>query len=222
MSKHLSKAVHRRVTSVFHVGSLNPADKRKDSQEGNGLSVSEHPEAWASIARLGGNPLHKLTKGTSGQQGAFLEFRSLTEAALRELGEWGIKNGWAQAEKRWRVSWFDSEYDGRVHTLMATEESGRDEAKGIREEGDSTARCVEVLVPVLTPKSIERLGFKLDALSTLDMLATFWVEDETELDGVWWDDLLAPHALSAPRGVICLKRLPLWTAKVHRSSAKIR
>jgi hypothetical protein len=42
------------------------------------------------------------------------------------------------------------------------------------------------------------------------LIATVYVEDVTDLDGVWWDAPLDVLAYSAPRGVIAPKRLFSW------------
>ncbi len=187
--------------SVMHVGTLNPSDKRGDSHEGNGLSVSLHPEEWTAIAKLGGGSLYELTK----PDGRFLDFHRLSRQALDELQAWGLRDGWLQMAARWRCEWFDDELSQTVFMLCKSLAEAQAEADD-RED----SRVEEVVVPELTVEGIRRLGFKLEAAHALDIAATFWVEDETDLDGVWWDDLLEPQNYSAPRGVICLRRLSDW------------
>ena len=46
------------------------------------------------------------------------------------------------------------------------------------------------------------------------LVLTLYVEDETDLDGIWWDDPInARVAGSAPRGVILAARLPRWAVE---------
>jgi hypothetical protein len=204
----LSTLPLRRLNRVFHVGTLDPTHKgvRGASQEGNGLSISLHPEEWTQIAKLGGGDTFKLSR----KPGLFLDFHKLSKARREQLTQWGLTQGWCEMQPRWKLVWVDSETEEPVHMLLDTEVSARSEQE-FRQEEDESASVEPVQVPVLTPTALERLGFKVDALSTLDMLATFYVEDCTEFDGVWWNDMLDPYALSAPRGVIVRSRLPQWT-----------
>lgn len=206
----LAKAKTCARAKVWHVGTMNRADKRDDSQEGNGLSVSLHPQEWTRIARIGGGSLYLLKK-----PGAhFLDFHALNKEARIDLELWGLTFGWLQWEPRWEVQWYDDEAGGIRKMLCTCEESAKSELEG--REDDNFGNMKEVKVPCLTERAVTRLGFQVDPLGALDLAATFYVEDETDLDGVWWNDTLDPEGLSAPRGVICLKQLPTWAATLER------
>jgi hypothetical protein len=205
----LAKAKTCAKTSVWHVGTMNSADKRTDSHEGNGLSVSLHPQEWTQIARLRGGSRFKLSKVGA----RFLDFHALTKEARIHLELWGITLGWLQHEPRWEVQWHDSEAGGIRKMLCGSEDSAKAEVAD--REDDDYCSMKEVKVPCLTEQAVTRLGFKIDPLGALDIAATFYVEDETDLNGIWWSDTLDPESLSAPRGVINLKLLPTWTTKLE-------
>ena len=199
--------IYRR-SRVYHVGTLDPDHKGRQGRsfEGDGLSVSLHPQEWSRIARLGG-PTWQLTR----QGGAFLDYhRFVRRGRLPEVQRWAIRQGLLALRPRWKVEWYDSDEDGAVHSLYPTAASAARELRHLR-EGDDTANCVRLEVAVATRTLNARLGFKVDDLLALEMATTCWVEACTALDGVWWTDTLDPVALSAPRGVIGLTRLALWT-----------
>lgn len=205
MSLLLKTLPVREIPRVYHVGTLNPDAKGNQghSQEGAGLSVSLHPKEWTRIARLGGNPTFELTKPT----GRFLDRHRLSGDTELRLKQWGIDNGWIKEHTTWKAEWYDSEADGRVYMLLDSEDEALAEVQD-REDADATVARVNAVT--LTPAGIHRLGFDNGPMHALDMTLTFFVEDQTGLDGVWWDDKLDPMSLSAPRGVIGVRKLTDW------------
>lgn len=198
----------KRFTQLWHVGSLQVADKGQQgpSQEGSGLSVSLHPNDWASIARLGGNPIWDVRRLLN----RFLNFHKLSLAQHKALQAWGIGKGYLVLKQQWELKYHDSEADEDCICLFDTEEEAHREIPDWL--GDSEPATVrEVTRPCATPFMAERLGFDTRFCDAMEMTATFWVEDETDLDGVWWQDTYAPESLSAPRGVIVRRALPHWS-----------
>jgi hypothetical protein len=189
---------------VWHIGSFNPAHKYKhgSSLEGTGLSVSECPEDWCYIARLGGHPTWELAR--EGAQ--FLDYHALSDAQRAALVAWGIEHGYAQMREMFTMTYFDSEHESHFYQLLHTRAQAEDEA------GDYDDATIEaVTVPCPTDAMHARLKFLAEPLGVTDFLATFYVEDATALDGVWWHDTHEPEALSAPRGVIVVRQLPAWS-----------
>lgn len=207
----------RSLAEVFHVGQMNPemkgAGPNKTSLEGNGLSVSLHPEAWKRIARLGGNPTWSL-KPSSGQ-GLFLDVLALSEAQRESIGHWGIANGLCAPKDCWEVVWTTDELDeeGPGQHCMVYE----DEAQAILHKesaGDASISAAVRLAP--SAKLIERIGFKPGLGLTWDMVMTAFVEDhlwaELGVHGAWWNEELRPEIYSAPRGTIHLQAASSWVA----------
>lgn len=197
----------RRYNEVFHIGSLNPADKGRtfsSSYEGHGLSVSDCPEEWERIARLGGNPWWELTNPS----GRFIDVHALSAEERQAIEEWGIDRGLARRVEGWRVSYYDSEWEDTVSFLYLTEKEARAE---MDELPDQKLDATEILQG--TALLDEKMGFET-ALDCLDFLLVSYAEDETELDGVWWEDIYG-H-LSAPRGVILPSKLTEWQTKQIR------
>lgn len=196
------------IPKVYHVGSLVAEHKGIGSMEGNGLSVSLCPNAWAQIAKLGNSC---FTLERSG--GRFLDVRAMPHACREHIAAWAHTHGWLESRELHEVSWLDSE-DGQTRTILHDcAAKAATEAAYMREEGYESVALVSRICSVLTEAAHQRLGFKLDVVLSEDIAATFWVEDCTDADGVWWQDLFKPQAYSAPRGVISRKQLPHW--QVH-------
>lgn len=203
----LSSLPIRKLSRVYHVGTFNPALKGAagPSLEGSGLSVSLHPDEWRRIARLDGS-VFALTKET----GQFLDNHKLSSADRRQLEDWGISRGWCRLCPHWKLTWTDLESADKCFSLFSDEASAALELED-RQDGDPDATLEPVQVPLFTEAAERRLGFSLSAVVVPDLLATFYVEDHTSLDGVWWNDKLDPFSYSAPRGVILPSRLHSWT-----------
>lgn len=182
--------------SLYHVGTMNPADKGRDgvSLEGHGLSVSTCPWAWERICKLGADPWWKL----SGAPARLLDVHSL-DSHLRELvGAWATKAGLLARAARWRT---ESEDESGELRYQLWDSPGCAEA----ESEDGSIREVQVLVAA--DQLHVRMGFRVCDVVAPDLALVCWCEDETDLDGLWWADILDEHALSAPRGVILPRSL---------------
>lgn len=179
---------------VFHVGSINPADRTSASYEGEGLSISIHPADWTRIARLGGNPTWVL-RHPDRTPLRFVSWHDLSLSDRDALRQWGQDRGWVEQRQVYRVSWFDDEFDDTLSMDFATEAEAREEA----ESADSEVEAVAVWRPTAAFPA-PRIGTDADPS---DALLSLWVaEQRPDIDGVWWDDTYDPLRLSCPRGVL--------------------
>lgn len=199
----------RRLSKVFHVGTLSPQDKsfKGKSLEGNGLSVSLHPQAWRAIAKLGGMPRWKLSKPQPGQ---FLDAHALTGPHRAVILEWALEQGYLQFQEVWRVFWTDCETNDISYMEFDREEQASQEHELRLEDEDPNLDIQKVLKERATNRMTERIGFDLGSACDFDLATTLFAEDVLRCDGVWWNDQLDVAALSAPRGVINLPSLPTW------------
>lgn len=198
------------LAEVFHVGTLNPADKgsRSPSWEGSGLSVSQHPDAWVEIARLGGLPTWNLTR--AGDAGVFVDWHEIPDALAAEAREWAEAEGLVFAVDGFRVTWWDDEWGEDVCSIVPASQVGeyRDEND---ELGEDRYRIEPEPLWVGTHALTERLGFAATPGDALDQATiVFFDEQFPDFDGIWWADDLAPERLSAPRGVIFARAVELW------------
>lgn len=213
---------------LFHVGTFDPAQKSKThnatSLEGNGLSVSFHPEAWREIARLGDEPTWILRRDESQ---AFLDVRSLADTHWKLAMHWAVAEQLAMPAQIIEVSWYDDEANARS-TMVFDGESLKD-----REAAQAEFELCEGGRPKLhqrtsfktTPELNARIGFPVDIACMRDMVMTLYVEDvlheKLGLQGCWWTDELDVYSHSAPRGVIHAKALVGWQRSVLECSADL-
>lgn len=198
-----------RKSTMFHVGNLSEPRKTVGGtgNEGDGLPVSEHPEEWRGIAKLGDAPVWNLQK----KGGVFVD-------VLRVLRNKSAKNAvlaWADAESLtepsdlYRVTWEDEDGEERYF-----EYTDRSEAEAEMDEG----RRLEVVEGGVKPSEKMQTWYRgfagknLDNALLLDMLVFRYAEQAGVYDGVWWNEGLDPAAHSAPRGSIYQGRLKEWKA----------
>ena len=200
----------RSFRKLWHVGSMNPADKRMGSYEGAGLSVSLHPEEWQQIARgaVSGDTW-EMTKGAN----SFLDYWKIGKPRWTVIRQWAIENGWAEACVQYRVSWWDEELEDTVSFVFDTREEA--EAESDPEYNEDIEITPLQTGMTGTAKLATRCHQRGPSSSPQDLLAVVYAEDVLGLDGVWWNDMLDPQRLSAPRGVIVPTKLSSWrSAKV--------
>jgi hypothetical protein len=197
--------------SVFHVGTFDLSAKgAHGDMEGSGLSVSLVPDAWRSIARLGGAPEWRLSKNPPG--------RFLDALALRPyrpvLAEWGSKYGLVEQSSMWVVKWYDDELDGEVSFLCGTEREAI-----VEQSANDDTRLPEYVVEwIQTEKLCREVGRTPQAPSLAYDDLCIAAARSAGLDGVWWNENLDELALSAPRAVILPEKVSEWVA-VRRPEA---
>jgi hypothetical protein len=189
---------------LYHIGALDPADKgcRGPSHEGNGLSVSTHPDAWEAIARLGGQPWWRLRRAGN----RFLDAHALTAAQRSPLAGWAVREDLACWTRAWRVTWHDEELNQQRTFSCLDPDAAAAEAADL---GGQVTHAIELAA---TERLHQRVGGWQDPGLTWDHVLIAYAA-AVGLDGVWWDEELDVAALSAPRGVIVPPRLPAWTAE---------
>jgi hypothetical protein len=205
---------------LYHVGTMDPTQKNAayESLEGDGLSVSLHPDEWREIAELGNSPTWALTK--AGNQ--FLDFHSLSDDQRSQIRQWGIAEGWLEPAKLWEISYYDDECEDRRLFVFDNEDEARGELDEKQEWGPETEpQMIEKDGAVATAKLSERVAMKrIDPSLAEELTAVVFAEDIAGLDGVWWEDTYDPSGLSCPRGVISVATLPSF--RVERADQAAR
>lgn len=192
------------IDSVFHVGSLDPADKGRHTQslEGSGLSVSVHPDEWAMIARLGGNPTWTVRRCDLAPI-RFLDAHRAEQDVCDEIVAWATLAGLIEPTVAWSVTWDDPD-DGPSQMLCDTEADALLEADPDFYDDRTVSRVDDWACT-------DTMRARLDHFCPIGFGVTFatlcWAEDVAGTDGVWWNDRYDPAALSCPRGVIHRSRL---------------
>lgn len=214
---------------VFHVGSLNPqlkgATHNATSLEGNGLSVSLHPDAWRQIARLGGAPVWALK---ASQGSAFLNARAMSQPAWQTVMDWALTQGLVEPTQLIEVSWYDEDAGGRISMQFDVQKADaeNDARAEFEEHEDLTPEVSKADALRATDALNSRIEFAVDIGMVKDMALTCYVEDVLHglhgLQGVWWDDVLDVHSYSAPRGVIHHQAIDGWSRNTIQSDLPSR
>ncbi len=197
----------RSISLLWHVGTLNLADKSRGSHEGAGLSVSLHPDAWRVIAR---GQVRGDDWTLSKPDGQFLDYHELDDLHLEQISRWGVDNGYAERRSLFEVTWFDDELGAELSSLYLTREEAEEECS----DPDSVRELHGRLVPTTALQA--RVNGDAPLVLVPDLLATVFAEDSLEVDGVWWEDRLDVYAYSAPRGVISATKLASWQISLAR------
>lgn len=183
------------IDKIYHLGSLDSSKRSALSYEGHTLSASTCPEAWEKIARLGGNPCHKLEK-----KGAlFLDVESLLNntALEKRLLKFGKDNGFIELRNIYEISWYDEEMEDTMSFRCLSSEEAFNEM-------DEDRSMKELSEWIETPLLLERTSQsrKVSASNPRQLLAVLYAEHLSEkgypLDGVFMDHQYAPDHLSAP------------------------
>jgi hypothetical protein len=186
--------------TIYHVGTLRKSDKGIDSHAahvGPGLAVSECPDEWRRIARLGDAPCWKMEL----PGGCFLDFHNLEQTQRAALLAWAVQRELLCLATRFEVRVHDDELDDTLIYLYKTCEDAEAEHELDKE-------AVQIQTHVATERLHRRIGFEVPDANAVDLAIVCYVEDMTRLDGIWWHDRHGP--LSAPRGVILPERLLQW------------
>lgn len=198
----------RTYAEVTHIGMFDAAERNNWSLEGDGLSVSVNPDEWRSIAKLGGKPEWTITR-SDGKPLQFLDAHKLTKKQRNQIEDWAVESGIAENVTAYVYTYYDDEFEEEMSMTFESRKEAEDQAgfDWMSEEEQSDANIEEVDVLRLTEKYRQR-GSEID---DTDLIVSVWADQQTELDGVWWDDTLDPSRMSAPRGVIFTSHLDALT-----------
>jgi hypothetical protein len=188
---------------VYHVGSLdkNNLNSRPNtdfSLEGNGLSVSQCPEDWKKIAKLGGLETYVLEKS---DPNFFMAHESGNEKAI----EWCIDQEYLIPAKKYRAYITDEEGD-EMYFEYESQKKAAEESEDVRP--------ADGYIFGEKGKAYWKNSFqmKIDHAMAESFAVIFYAQSQG-YDGVWWNDVHDVGSLSAPRGVIFQDKLSSWTIK---------
>ena len=210
---NFEKKLFKLENDLYHLGSMNIESKSRYSYEGDGLSVSICPEAWSKIARICSDTLWKLEK----KDIKLLNYYSLTEADFKIISEIGVKNGFLTKIISYKHTYYDDEFEAEYSSLyenfsealveayLEDECESYEEYLNIKDEG---CGYIEKIIAYSPTEKLKKASFIEVNLSNADLMHfLLYLEHNTDLDGVYWDEILDASRLSAPRGVIFNSKL---------------
>jgi len=165
------------------------------------MSVSRHPMAWRSIARLAGE-IHEFDV----KDNRFLDWHELSDEQKSAIDEWGVSKGYLVPTTLYKVTVWDDELDSERFMTFATEEEAESEAEDYEVE-------VESFESYTATDTFPDRAFIGNATDYDQVIAAVWVNEAApELDGVWWEDNFNVSHYSAPRGVLANNKIEEWVS----------
>ena len=189
------------IGNLYHVGTLDITQKSNFSHEGNGLSVSNCPDAWRQITKgVTNGKTFMLQK--CGMK--LLDFYMLTAAEQAKIQNWAVSNGYVKETTLYKsITW--DEFGEEFFSLYES----YDEAFAEADEEVDRVRPVDGLLPTQKLKDISLV--RIELLQVRDFITSLYAEQVLDYDGIYWDELLDVGIYSAPRGVIFNSKLPSFT-----------
>lgn len=190
--------------SVYHVGSLNIADKGiqfPSSLEGSCLSVSHCPASWQKIAKLGGNPWWELSADSI----LMLDALRLKKSGKDVIAQAGVEDGLLRRQVVYCAPHLDE--DGSVcgysSHLTMDEAIAEVQSTFFDETASDLKKKVKQKEAFLATDLLAKWSGWKHTADAFDIYLPFFVEKYAPtLMGVWWTEALDTHSLSAPRGAV--------------------
>ena len=188
------------IGDLYHVGTMDLSKKSRFSLEGNGLSVSNCPDAWCAITEgFTHGDYFKLSKPDL----QLLDYYALTSEEVEEIQNWAIQHGYVLRGSLYKsISW--NEEGSECYSLFQS----FDEALMEADEDEERVIMVPGLLP--TQKLLDQSLVQVELLHIPYIITELYTEQVLNYDGIYWDEVLDISSYSAPRGVIFNSKLPLF------------
>lgn len=209
----------KEIETLYHVGTMDIANKSRYSLEGNGLSVSICPKEWIKIARMSSYAIWSLYK----KDIKILDYYSLTENDFQIATNWGVEQGYLKECIAYKSIKFDDEMDCDLEMMHDTFEEACEEAcfdeeylsyeeyQDFKEYEYSKVEKIVGYEPTIKLKKISMVDVDISNSQEINLL--IFLEKNTDLDGVYWDEVLDVTKYSAPRGVIFNSKVNTFSRK---------
>lgn len=176
-----------------HVGAFGgKGPEERYSMEGSCLSVSDVPDAWIKIARLSGAK-HYLQK----ERAYILDMlvAKSNPVLVNKAMYWAIDHDLAESKILYRAT-FEDEDGYECYSMHDCREDALAEV-----DGDEDCLGFENgYIGTKTLAKIHRCSAAVDPSLVVDFCLMAYAEHVLKVDGVWWNEVMDPDRLSAPRG----------------------
>lgn len=181
------------------------ASRSSGSLYGNGIAVSNFPEAWMEIAQLGGCDLVQVILPAGAKVlDLYQTFNTIEPSDIPELVEWAVKNGKAEKRSAHRLDYEDTDEDGESVEKYQLFENLTEAQNEAREFANSEITPSEILVPI-------GQGFNRNFGQDQNLLRAYVAAAHPEVAVVWYDDVLDVGNFSAPQGYV----VPGWEKRIR-------
>lgn len=188
---------------LYHTGTLNINNKKEYNLEGcNGLSVSNLSDTWSQICNHTCGNNYTLTK----ENNNFLNFHKLTKSDYNSILEWGVDHNYLKETIIYKYTYYDDEMESEMYMTFHSLEEALEEC----DETELTSESGYLATEKFT--NINGIGNK----DNIDLITVIYVEKETDLDGVFWNDKTDILRLSAPRGIILQNNIKNWNINMKK------
>lgn len=212
----------KEIETLYHVGTMDIADKSRFSLEGNGLSVSTCPSEWINITQMSSTTIWSLQK----KDVQLLDYYSLTENEFNIATIWGLDEGYLTECIIFKSIKYDDEIEGYLEMVHKTFEEACEEAcleetyvsyEEYLQYQEYESSKVEKLIGYMPTNKLKKISMvEVDETNAFEINFLVFLEKNTNLDGVYWDEILDISKYSAPRGVIFNSKINSFKKKqVH-------
>jgi hypothetical protein len=203
----------RRVDTLYHWGTLDAKNVGKNgpSQEGDCLSASLCPDAWLSIARLGGETLYSLKS----DEGRFVDLYAVQndvdhQAVKDHLIELAVSKGFLVLRNVFEVDRYDEDDEYMGFQTYATFDEALIEANDCEDDIRPIQRLVgtEALANFVGIRP--SFAFQLGELYAIFAAVKSLANEGLRIDGVYFADRLSLHNDVAPRFGVFPEKVEKW------------
>lgn len=203
-----------KVECLYHIGSMNLGDKNRHFSDGNGLSVSTCPNVWATINSFSSNEVYKLYK----KNVQLLDYYSLTENDFKLSISWGVSEGYL---KESYIYLLNDENENIV--FCDNFEEAQKKAKFYRiyktydeylKYGNAESSYIEQTFGYIPTEKLKKISMvDVDLYNVININLFIFLEKNTSIDGVYWNDDINIKDNIAPRGVIFNSKIDTFKIK---------
>lgn len=193
------------IKKLYHAGTFNIANKSKNSSDGNGLSVSICPNSWIKMARIKSDILWEFYK----EDIKMLDYYSLSEDDFKVATIWGVEQGYLIEKELFKIinnsntekqSTFNCFEDLKNEIKLNEEYESYEEYDLFREYEDLT---INKEIKYIATEKLKKLSLvSIDDSNIIQINLLLFLEFNSDLDGIYYNDKLNIYKDSAPKGII--------------------
>lgn len=206
------------IPCVWHRGAMVLADKKSESQAGNGFAVSLAPSAWKHLAELAG-PVFRLEKPRA--RFAHMQRCLQNPALMSSVWTWALAEGYVSEHDLHRLDYSDSAPSQSSPSLFLLEDEALAQYEAFRDAGHFVRYTRFSGYVPLERMRMEMIQTRLPLDLVSDFACFLYLQSVfPSLDGVWWSDCICSQQSFTPHGAIFLHQLASWRKTCEENEAE--